>query len=63
MLFRSVESGNVISCDPGVGTSVEEGTAIGLVVSQGPDPSLGTGTDDGTDPDIWTGTESTELFE
>lgn len=59
----NVASGNVISCDPDVGTSVEEGTAIGLVVSQGPDPSLGTGPDNGPDSETWTGTESTELFE
>lgn len=32
----SVPSGSVISCNPGVGSSVEEGTAVNLVVSQGP---------------------------
>lgn len=32
----SIPSGNVISCSPGVGSSVEEGTAVSLVVSQGP---------------------------
>lgn len=31
-----VAAGNVISCSPGVGNSVEEGTSVNLVVSQGP---------------------------
>ncbi len=40
----SVAAGNVISCSPGVGNSVEEGTSVSLVVSQGPKGS-GSGTD------------------
>lgn len=32
----TVPSGSVISCDPGEGTEVDEGTSINLVVSQGP---------------------------
>ena len=32
----TVPSGSVISCDPGEGTEVDEGTNINLVVSQGP---------------------------
>lgn len=32
----SVASGCVISCDPGEGSNVDEGTSINLVVSQGP---------------------------
>ena len=40
----SVTAGNVISCSPGVGNSVEEGTSVSLVVSQGPKGS-GTGTE------------------
>lgn len=32
----SVPAGNVISCDPGVGSSVEEGTSVNLVISQRP---------------------------
>ena len=31
-----VAAGNVISCSPGVGNSVEEGTSVNLVVSQVP---------------------------
>ena len=42
----SVTAGNVISCSPGVGNSVEEGTSVSLVVSQGPK-----GSDSGTDPE------------
>lgn len=52
-----VESGNVISCDPGVGESVDEGTAIGLVVSQGPDPGLETGNGNVIDPGTGNGSE------
>lgn len=37
----TVESGNVISCNPGVGSSVDEGSSVNLVVSQGPDQSNG----------------------
>ena len=37
----TVESGNVISCTPGVGSSVDEGSSVNLVVSQGPDQSNG----------------------
>lgn len=33
---NSVPAGTVISCDPGVGTSVEEGTYVNLVVSRKP---------------------------
>lgn len=57
----TVAAGNVISCEPGVGNSVEEGTLIELVVSQGPEWSSGTGT--GTDygypsrPNTGTGSE------
>ncbi len=40
----SVAAGNVISCSPGVGNSVEEGTSVSLVVSQGPKGS-GSGTE------------------
>ena len=41
MLFRSEETdsvpaGSVISCSPGVGNSVEEGTSVNLVVSKKP---------------------------
>lgn len=32
----SIPSGCIISCDPGDGTEVEEGTTVNLVVSQGP---------------------------
>ena len=39
----SVGIGNVISCDPGVGSSVEEGTAINLVISQGAEPGPSSG--------------------
>lgn len=41
---NSVAAGNVISCSPGVGNSVEEGTSVSLVVSQGPKGS-GSGTE------------------
>lgn len=34
----TVPSGRVISCDPGVGTSVPEGTSVTIVVSKGLDP-------------------------
>ena len=33
---NSVPSGTVISCDPGVGSTVEEGTSVNLVVSRKP---------------------------
>ena len=48
----SVAAGNVISCSPGVGNSVEEGTSVSLVVSQGPkDPgSSGTEPEEPEDP-------------
>ena len=36
----SVPSGYVISCDPGVGSSVDEGASVSLVVSQGPAQSI-----------------------
>lgn len=36
----SVPSGYVISCDPGVGSSVDEGTSVNLIVSQGPAQSI-----------------------
>ena len=42
----SVTAGNVISCSPGVGNSVEEGTSVSLVVSQGPK-----GSGKGTEPE------------
>lgn len=45
----SVASGNVISCSPGVGTSVEEGTSVSLVVSQGPEPVQGGNDTDGSE--------------
>lgn len=47
----SVASGCIISCDPGAGSSVEEGTSINLIVSQGPaTPSApDDGYDDGTE--------------
>lgn len=45
----SVPAGSVISCSPGVGSSVEEGTSISLVVSQGPDQSQTQNPDPGTD--------------
>ena len=32
----SVPSGSVISCNPGVGSNVDEGTAVDMVVSRGP---------------------------
>ena len=49
----TVAAGNVISCEPGVGNSVEEGTLIELIVSQGPEEGSGTGTDYGypSEPD------------
>ena len=37
----TVESGNVISCPPGVGSSVDASSSVNLVVSQGPDQSNG----------------------
>jgi len=46
----SVAAGYVISCSPGVGSSVDEGTSVSLVVSTGPEqtnPDPGTGGDDG----------------
>ncbi len=43
----TVESGNVISCTPGVGSSVDEGSSVSLVVSQGPEQSGG-GEQEGT---------------
>ena len=43
----TVASGNVISCNPGVGSSVDEGTSVSLVVSQGPDQPAG-GEQEGT---------------
>ena len=46
----SVAAGYVISCNPGVGSSVDEGTSVSLVVSTGPEqtnPDPGTGGDDG----------------
>ena len=43
----TVESGNVISCNPGVGSSVDEGSSVSLVVSQGPEQSGG-GEQEGT---------------
>ena len=45
----SVAAGSVISCNPGVGSSVDEGTSVSLVVSNGPEqtnPDPGTSTDD-----------------
>ncbi len=36
----SVPSGYVISCEPGVGSSVDEGTSVNLIVSQGPAQSI-----------------------
>ncbi|MEZ3486107.1 MAG: Stk1 family PASTA domain-containing Ser/Thr kinase [Lachnospiraceae bacterium] len=52
---ESVPSGNVISCSPGVGNSVDEGASVNLVVSQGPAQSTDPGiTDPGgssQDPD------------
>ena len=46
----SVAAGYVISCSPGVGSSVDEGTSVSLVVSTGPEqtnPDPGTEGDDG----------------
>ena len=46
----SVAAGYVISCSPGVGSSVDEGTSVSLVVSTGPEqtnPDPGTGGNDG----------------
>lgn len=46
----SVAAGYVISCSPGVGSGVDEGTSVSLVVSTGPEqtnPDPGTGGDDG----------------
>ena len=46
----SVAAGYVIGCSPGVGSSVDEGTSVSLVVSTGPEqtsPDPGTGGDDG----------------
>ena len=46
----SVAAGYVISCSPSVGSSVDEGTSVSLVVSTGPEqtnPDPGTGGDDG----------------
>ncbi len=46
----SVAAGYVISCSPGVGSSVDEGTSVSLVVSTGTEqtnPDPGTGGDDG----------------
>nr|WP_296264766.1 Stk1 family PASTA domain-containing Ser/Thr kinase [uncultured Merdimonas sp.] len=46
---NSVAAGSVISCNPGVGSSVDEGTSVSLVVSNGPEqtnPDPGTSTDD-----------------
>lgn len=46
----SVAAGYVISCSPGVGSSVDEGMSVSLVVSTGPEqtsPDPGTGGDDG----------------
>lgn len=46
----SVAAGYVISCSPGVGSSVDEGTSVSLVVSTGSEqtsPDPGTGGDDG----------------
>lgn len=46
----SVAAGYVISCSPGVGSSVDEGTSVSLVVSTGPEqtsPDPGAGGDDG----------------
>ena len=46
----SVAAGYVISCSAGVGSSVDEGTSVSLVVSTGPEqtnPDPGTGGDDG----------------
>ena len=46
----SVAAGYVISCSPGVGSSVDEGTSVSMVVSTGPEqtnPDPGTGGDDG----------------
>lgn len=46
----SVAAGYVISCSPGVGSSVDEGTSVSLVVSTGPEqtsPDPGTGGDYG----------------
>ena len=42
----SVAAGNVISCNPGVGSSVDEGTKVDLVVSKGPSQP-----DQGSDPE------------
>ena len=44
---NSVAAGNVISCSPGVGSSVDEGTTVSLVISTGPQQVA---PDPGTDP-------------
>ncbi|MEY8409815.1 PASTA domain-containing protein [Lachnospiraceae bacterium 62-26] len=51
----SVPAGSVISCSPGEGNSVEEGTTVNLVVSRGraesPDPGTSEPSDPGSSPD------------
>ncbi len=50
----SAPAGQVISCDPGVGTSVSRGTTVNLVVSQGQSSSGGE-TDEPDEPDTGEG--------
>ena len=50
----SAPAGQVISCDPGVGTSVSRGTTVNLVVSQGLSSSGGE-TDEPDEPDTGEG--------
>ena len=42
----SLEKGLVIRCDPGVGTSLDQGQSVTLVVSQGPATPSGDGEGD-----------------
>lgn len=42
----SVSSGCVISCDPGDGSSVDDGSTVNLVISQGPESYNGNPSDD-----------------
>ncbi len=49
----SIPSGSVISCSPGVGSSVEEGTAVDMVVSRGPNQQPTTPEPDDDDATSW----------
>lgn len=43
----SVPAGSVISCNPGVGSSVSKGTGVSLVISKGPESSSGGSSNEG----------------